>query len=56
MRVEPAATHHMDYSFQLAARGLLYAPPDRQNSIYHSLCYTSFGAPAGTRNSSMGLP
>ena len=27
-----------------------------QNSTYHSLCYTSRGALAGTRNSSMGPP
>ena len=29
---------------------------DRQDSIYHGLCYTSRGALAGTRNSSMGPP
>ena len=28
----------------------------RQDSTYHSLCYTSCGALAGTRNSSMGSP
>ena len=28
----------------------------RQDSTYHSLCYTSRGALAGTRNSSMGPP
>ena len=27
-----------------------------QDSTYHGLCYTSRGALAGTRNSSMGLP
>ena len=43
---------HMDYSFRLAAKVLLYAPSHRQ----HSLCYTSRGALAGTRNSSMGPP
>ena len=32
---------HMGYSFWLAARVLLYAPPHRQDSTYHSLCYTS---------------
>ena len=32
----------------------LYAPSHRQYSTYHSLCYTSRGALAGTRNSSMG--
>ena len=47
---------HMGYSFQLAASGLLYAPSHRQGSTYHGLCYTSRGALAGTRNSSMGPP
>ena len=28
----------MGYSFQLAARVLLYAPSHRQDSTYHSLC------------------
>ena len=36
---------HMDYSFRLTARVLLYA----QDNTYHSLCYTSRGALAGTR-------
>ena len=44
---------HIDYSFRLAARVLLYAPSHRQDSTYHILCYTSRGALAGTRNSSM---
>ena len=44
------------YSFKLAARVFLYAPSHRQNSTYHGLCYTSRGALAGTRYSSMGLP
>ena len=35
-------------------RVLLYAPSHRQDSTYHGLCYTSRGALAGTRNSSMG--
>ena len=54
---------HIGYSFWLAARVLLYAPSHRQDSTYHrqdstyySLCYTSRGALAGTRNSSMGSP
>ena len=46
----------MGYSFQLTARVLLYPPSRRQDSTYHSLCYTSRGALAGTRNSSMGPP
>ena len=47
---------HIGYSFRLAARVLLYAPFHRQDNTYHSLCYTSRGALAGTRNSSMGPP
>ena len=46
----------MGYSFWLTARVLLYAPSHRQDNTYHSLCYTSCGAPAGTSNSSMGPP
>ena len=45
---------HIGYSYQLTARVLLYAPSHRQDNTYHSLCYTSRGALAGTRNSSMG--
>ena len=47
---------HIGYSFRLTARFLLYAPSHRQDSTYHGLCYTSRGALAGTRNSSMGSP
>ena len=47
---------HIGYSFRLAAMVLLYAPSHRQDSTYHSLCYTSRGALAGMRNSSMGPP
>ena len=47
---------HMGYSYRLTARVLLYAPSHRQDSTYHSLCYASRGALAGTRNSSMGPP
>ena len=46
--------HHIGYSFRLTARVLLYALSHRQDSTYHSLCYTSRGALAGTRKSSMG--
>ena len=42
---------HRLLSFRLTARALLYAPSDRQDSTYHSLCYTSCGALSGTRNS-----
>ena len=37
--------------FSINSKGLLYAPSHRQDSTYHSLCYTSRGALAGTRNS-----
>ena len=47
---------HKGYFFRLAARVLLYALSHRQDSTYHSLCYTGRGALAGTRNSSMGPP
>ena len=47
---------HIGYSFRLSARVLLYAPSHRQDSTYHGLCYTSHGALAGMRNSSMGPP
>ena len=47
---------HIAYSFRLAARFLLCAPSHGQDSTYHGLCYTSRGALAGTRNSSMGSP
>ena len=48
--------HHIGYSYRLTARVLLYAPSHRQDNTYHSFCYTSRGALAGTRNSSMGPP
>ena len=47
---------HIGYSYRLTARVLLYAPSHRQDNTYHSLCYTSHGALAGTRNSSMSPP
>ena len=47
---------HIGYYYRLTARVLLYAPSHRQDNTYHGLCYTSRGALAGTRNSSMGPP
>ena len=44
------------YSYRLTPRVLLYAPSHRQDNTYHGLCYTSCGALAGTRNSTMGPP
>ena len=53
---EGTRCRHMGYSFRLAARVLLYASSHRQDNTYHGLCYTSRGALAGMRNSSMGPP
>ena len=50
---EVTRCRHMGYSFRLAARVLLYASSHRQDNTFHGLCYTSRGALAGTRNSSM---
>ena len=45
---------HIGYSYRLTGRVLLYALTDRQDNTYDGLCYTTHGALAGTRNSSMG--
>ena len=42
--------------FPINNKGSLYAPSHKQDSTYLGLCYTSRGALAGTRNSSMGPP
>ena len=52
-RAETCCHHNMGYSFQLEARDLLYAPPHRQYGTPHSLCYTSCGALAEIRHSSV---
>ena len=44
---------HIGYSYRLTARVLLYAPSHRQDNTFHGLCYTSRGALAIMRNSSM---
>ena len=44
------------FSFRLATKVPLYAQSHRQDSTYHGFYYTSYGALAGMRNSSMGLP
>ena len=44
----------MSYSLQFAARNLLYVQSHRLDSTNHTLCYTSCGVLAVTRNSSMG--
>ena len=40
--------------FPISSKGFLYASSHRQDDTYHGLCYTSRGALAGMRNSSMG--
>ena len=42
--------------FPIKQQGFFYMHHPRQDSTYHGLCYTSRGALAGTRNSSMGPP
>ena len=54
--VRKETCRHRAYCYRLTANVLLYAPSHRQDNTYHSLCYTSRGALAGTRNSSMGPP
>ena len=61
VREKPAGTTWATLSnfmigFRLAARVLLYIPSHTQDSTYHGLGYTSCGALAGRRNSSMGPP
>ena len=51
----PLPPHRLLLSIN-SIRVLLYAPSHRQDNTYHSLCCTSRGALAGTRNSSMGQP
>ena len=55
-RANPLPPHGLLFSIKLTARVILYAPSHRQDNIYHGLCYTSYGALAGTKNSSMGPP
>ena len=54
--IEETRCRHIGYSYRLTARVLLYAPSHRQDNTYHSLCYTSREALAGTINSSMDPP
>ena len=42
--------------FLISSKGSFTASSHRQDNTYHGLCYTSRGALAGTRNSSMGPP
>ena len=47
---------HLGYSLLLAARVLLHAQSQWQDSTYHTLCHTSHGALTGMRNSSICPP
>ena len=51
-RGNPLPPHRL--LFPINSKVFLYASSHRQGNTYHSLCYTSRGALAGTRNSSMG--
>ena len=42
--------------FPIKSKGSFICTIHRENSTYHGLCYTSRGALAGMRNSSMGPP
>ena len=52
-RGNPLPPHRL--LFPISSKGL-YASSHRQDDTYHSLCYTSRAALAGTRNSSVGPP
>ena len=45
---------HHGLLFPISSKGYLYSPSHRQASTYNGLCYTSYGALAGMRNSSVG--
>ena len=53
---ETSCQYYMDHSLWLAARVLLYTLSYRQDSSFHSLCYTIHKALAGSRNSSISTP
>ena len=55
-RDETCCRHSGNYFFWLAARDLLYALFNRQNSTYHGFCLTSRVALDAMRNNSMGPP
>ena len=53
-RGNPLPPHRL--LFPISSKGFLYASSHRQDNTYHSLCYTSRGALARTRNSSWVHP
>ena len=52
-RARPMQLWHDNPSFHFAKKDILYAAFHRQDSTYYSLCYTSCGAIAEMKNSSM---
>ena len=54
-RGNPPPPHGLLYPMNIKGC-FIYASSHRQDSTYHSLCYTSRGALADTRNSSMDPP
>ena len=56
IREETRCCHFMDSSLWLVGWNLLYTSVHKQDSTYHGLYYSSCGALAGTRNSSMSPP
>ena len=53
-RAERSVVWPLDAGSTCSLAGRRYAPSHRQDNTYHGLCYTSRGALAGTRNSSLG--
>ena len=47
-RGNPLPLHRLQ--FPISSKGVLYASTHRQDNTYHSICYTTSGALAGTRN------
>ena len=54
-REKTCCYHFIGYSFRRTAMALLHSPFCKQDSIYHSHCYTSCGTLAGMKNSSKYL-
>ena len=54
-RGNPLPPHRLLFPI-INSKSFLYASSHRHDNTYHGLCYTSRGALAGTKNSSMGPP
>ena len=55
-RGNPLPPHGLLFPISSKGSFVCIIPQHRQDNTYHGLCYTSRGALAGTRNSSMGPP